>query len=211
MGVSMTVCIFAVAWAVWQRAQNLQRVIYAEHMEDVAITIDGTEYRFRDIAFYLAHQEMVVDKQARVYDMDHPNKYWNVHTNGKFVRVEARDQAMNMAVHDEIFYQIATEEKLELTEEEIAYMKNQKNDFWDDLEEEGRQRLGVTEDEIEQRFWRMALAEKAQKIMAAGQNAEEGAYGMNGALYEELLKTHSVKINERLWKRLNFGNIILSY
>ena len=37
------------------RAKRMQKVEYADHMEDVAVTVDGEPYTFRDIAFYLAY------------------------------------------------------------------------------------------------------------------------------------------------------------
>ena len=78
-----------------------QNIVYNEHLEDVAVTVNGKELTLRDMAFYVAYEEMNVEKQALVYDSDNPNKYWNIHTNGEFVRVTARKAAMSMAIHDE--------------------------------------------------------------------------------------------------------------
>ncbi len=75
-----------------------QNIVYNEHLEDVAVTVNGKELTLRDMAFYVAYEEMNVEKQALVYDSDNPNKYWNIHTNGEFVRVAARKAAMSMAI-----------------------------------------------------------------------------------------------------------------
>ena len=63
-----------------------QNIVYNEHLEDVAVNVNGKELTLRDMAFYVAYEEMNVEKQALVYDSDNPNKYWNIHTNGEFVR-----------------------------------------------------------------------------------------------------------------------------
>ena len=110
-----------------------QNIVYNEHLEDVAVNVNGKELTLRDMAFYVAYEEMNVEKQALVYDSDNPNKYWNIHTNGEFVRVTARKAAMSMAIHDEIFYEMAKKESITLTDDEKAALKNSEKDFWYDL------------------------------------------------------------------------------
>lgn len=207
--VAMILSVVVVLSAAWYRGKQLQKISYDEHMDDVAVTVDGREYPFRELAFYLAHQEMETEEQAKVYDLKNPHKYWNLHTNGSFVKIKARDFAMDMAVHDVIFYEMALEDGIELTTEEYDYMENQKMDFWNDIEEEGQKRLGISESEMETAFERMALAQKEQQFLADFKGVDYREYDVNGELYQELLKEHSYEVNENLWERLNFGKIIL--
>ena len=83
------------------------------------------EITLREFALYVAHQEMEVQKQANVYDPQDTRKYWNVHTDGVYISHAARNEAMSMAIHDEVFYQIAIELQLQLSEAEkkILYHK----------------------------------------------------------------------------------------
>lgn len=201
--------VIAVGAAALHRAKETQKIIYVEHLDERAVTIDGKERRFRDLAFYLAYQEMTIEEQARAYDLKQAGKYWNMHANGIFIRVEARDMAVKMAVHDEIFYRMALERQIELSQEETDYMENRKADFWSDLEEDGQARLGVSLEEISEVFERMALAQKMQQVFADEKGVDCREYNVNGELYEELLQEHTYEINEKLWKRLNFGKIIL--
>ncbi len=205
----MLVLVAAVAISSWVRAHRIGKISYLEHLEDTAVTIDGTEYKFRDLAFYLAHQEMVIQEQARIYDFKHTSKYWNVHANGSFVRLEGRDQAMEMAVHDVIFYRMALEHEIRLTPQETEYMENQKMDFWNDLEEEGQARLGVSKEEIDEVFYHMALAQKQQEILADEEGVDYREYNADGSAYQKLLEEHTYEINESLWERLNFGKIVV--
>lgn len=191
------------------RAKRMQKVEYADHMEDVAVTVDGESYTFRDIAFYLAYKEQTTQKQAKVYDLEHTNEFWNLHTNGSFIRIEAKDTAMDMAVHDVIFYRMAEEEELSLSEDEKQYVENKADDFWNDLEEEGQKRLGVSKGEIDDTFIHMGLAQKAQQLLADTNGVDYREYNVEGSMYQDVLDEHTYKINEKLWKRLDFGNIIL--
>lgn len=206
----MLTLMVAVGASSWVRARSVGKISYLEHLEDTVVTIDGTDYPLRDLAFYLAYQEMTTQEQARIYDLEQTNKYWNVHANGSFLRLEARDQAMEMAVHDVIFYQMARDEDVSLTPEEAEYVENMQKDFWSDLEEEGQARLGVSEDEISEAFLHMGLAQKQQKALAGKEGVDYREYNVNGSAYQELLKEHTYEIRENLWERLNFGKIILN-
>lgn len=206
--VAMFILLLAVGISAWYRAKSIEKISYLEHIDDTAVTVDGVKYKFRDLAVYLARQEYAVEEQAKAYDYENTNLYWNLHTNGSFIRVEARNLAMDMAVHDIIFYHMALEEKYELTAEETSYMENQKIDFWNDIEE-GRERLGVSEEEVDETFRKMALAQKRQQILAEEMGVDKEAYDIKGDMYQELLEEHTYQINETLWKRLNFGNITI--
>ena len=206
----MFLLVIAVGVSAVQRAKEMQKIDYLEYLDEWAVAIDEKEYAFRDLAFYLAYQEMTTEKQAEVYDLKQPVKYWNIHTNGVFVRAEAKKMAMEMAVHDEIFYQMADKNQIELNQKETEYMENQKLDFWNDLEEEGQTRLGVSFEEISDTFEHMALAQKMPQTLADTEGVDYREYNVDGDMYQELLKEHTFKINESLWKRLNFGKIIVS-
>lgn len=205
---AMLVLFFAVGISAWYRAKKIEKISFLEHLDDTAVTVDGMDYQFRDLAVYLARQEYIVEEQAKVYDYEKMHLYWNLHANGIFIRVEARDLAMDMAVHDIIFYNMALEEGYELTKDEISYMENQIMDFWYDLEE-GKERLGISEKEAEETFLRIALAQKRQYILAEEMGVDKEEYDVSGSMYQELLKEHTCQINETLWKRLNFGNITI--
>ncbi len=205
----MAVLLGAVAIATWGRARQTNRISYTKHLDDRAVVVDGTEYTFRDLAVYLAYQEQEIAAQAKVYDLEHSEKYWNAHTNGQFIRVAGKNAAMDMAIHDIIFYEMAKQAGTSLSEQERDFVRNQKLDLWNDLEEEGQARLGVSEAEIGALFERMALAQKQQQIYADAQGVDLREYNMNGSRYAELLKEHTYEVNEKLWKRLNFGNITI--
>ena len=183
--------------------QALEEAGQAENERSVRETIR------RENPDYLAYQEQEIAAQAKVYDLEHSEKYWNAHTNGQFIRVAGKYAAMDMAVHDIIFYEMAKQAGTSLSEQERDFVRNQKLDLWNDLEEEGQARLGVSEAEIGALFERMALAQKQQQIYADAQGVDLREYNMNGSRYAELLKEHTYEVNEKLWKRLNFGNITI--
>lgn len=188
-----------------------EALIYAEALDVVAVTVDGVELTLRDIAVYVAYQEKTVQKDAVVYDAENPSKYWNTYTNQYFVRSVAEKAVRNMAVHDEIFYQMAVAEGMELDEREEAYLANEQIDFLMDLSKEQMERLGVTEEEIVNSLRKIALANKYQSILSQEEGLYYEDYDYTGVVYELILEKHDVEIKESVWDRISVGNITVNY
>lgn len=186
-----------------------QTVIWKDNLDKKALELDGKDYVLRDLAFYVAYEERVIYEQALVYDPKNPDAYWNTHMNGNFVRVRARQEIMNQAVHDFIFLELAREMDMELSEDEIEYAKARLDDFWMDLGETGQQGICVSREELEEDILCMALAQKCQKLQAAMAGVPPEDYDIDGAAYEKLLAQHSYKIRDRIWDGINIGHITL--
>ncbi len=189
-----------------------QDIVYREHLDDVAAVVNGNELTFRDLAFYVAYEEQQVEKQAVIYDPDKPNKYWNVHTNGEFIRVTARKNAMSMAIHDEIFYEMAVKESITLSDDEKKSLENSQKDFWSDLlDVDGAAKLGVTQEEINATMEKAAIAQKYQEIYAQLNNADTSDYDFSSGRYKELLEENKYQIKEKMWNRVGMGNVTLDH
>ncbi len=189
-----------------------QDIVYREHLDDVAAVVNGNELTFRDLAFYVAYEEQQVEKQAVIYDPDKPNKYWNIHTNGEFIRVTARKNAMSMAIHDEIFYEMAVKESVTLSDDEKKSLENSQKDFWSDLlDVDGAAKLGVTQEEINAAMEKAAIAQKYQDIYAQLNNADTSDYDFSSDRYKELLEENKYQIKEKMWNRVGMGNVTLDH
>ena len=113
---------------------NRNKIDYANSLDNIAATVNGQKLTLEDLAFYVVYEEHEVENEAQVYNPENTNKYWNMHIDGEFIRIAARDSAMQMAIHDEIFYHMALDEGIELTDEEKENAANTQEDFWNDLE-----------------------------------------------------------------------------
>ena len=188
---------------------RVKTIDFKEHLDETVLELDGEKYPLRELAFYVAYEEQLIQQQALAYDATNPNAYWNTHINGHFMRVYARNEAMNMLIHDLIFYEMALELDMELDQDEIDYATGRSEDFWMDLGETGQVRLGVTKEELTEDLLRMALAQKYQQLYAAMQNVPEEDYDAGGAAYETLLEAHTYKIRDRLWEGVSMGHVTL--
>ena len=205
--ITVILCVLVVALGLFSRWKNrqLDPIDYKNSLEKTAFEINGTSLTLRDMAFYVTYEEAEVAKQAIEYDEEDPKHYWNTRLNGTYVRVAARNAAIQMAIHDELFYQMAMQEGIELTDEEEKSYRMTEQDFWGDMVDAEKDiRLGVTEQKI-------ALAQKYQEIYAALQNDEKDDYNFSEDAYKQLLEKQKYKINEKVWKRVSFGTITLDY
>lgn len=190
--------------------RSRQDLVYAEALSEVAVTIGERELTLYDMAFYVAYQEKEVQKDAVIYNPEKPHKYWNAHTNGQFVRVVAEQAVVDMAVHDEIFYQLACVDELVLDEREEAYLANEFYDFCSDVTAEQLAELGVTVEDIEVAMRKIALANKYQSILSQIENVEYTEYDYTGSAYAELIGQYDVIVNEDVWDRISVGNITVN-
>lgn len=192
-----------------QSGKKKEYLVYSESLDETVLTIDGEVYTLEDIAFYVAYEEKSVQEKAIIYNPEKPNQYWNIHTNGEFVKVAAKQAVLDMAVHDELFYKQALAEGITMTEEELRYAENEMYDFCSDIEEEQYEALGVDESVLRKSMEKVAYANKYQQLLAAENNSDYEAYNFDGELYLQWLKAHEIKENEAVWDRIRFGNITL--
>ena len=185
------------------------KIVYREYLSEDILTVDGEKLQLGDLAMYIAYEELKVEDEAAAYDYYDTNKYWNLHTSGRFVKEVAKTHVIEMAVHDEIFYRQAMAEKLTLDEKEEEQLRSRQEDFWTDMTEEQQERLGVDKAEMDRQLEKAALAQKYQNQIAAENNSDFDSAGAEP--YEQILKEHKYKLNEKLWDRVDFGNIILNH
>ncbi len=204
----LIMCICSLALSGCSTARQ-QTIIFADHLTDVAVTIDDKEYTLEDMAFYVSYLEDIVQDAAYVYNPEDTNAFWNLHMNKNFLRVMTRDEAMNMAIHDFIYLEKAKTLDMELSEDETAYADSRMDDFWMDLPESAHEKLGVDHEVIRQQVRNLALSQKAQELEAQMANIEYEDLNMSGYSYKKELEKHKVKINRSIWDGLSFGRVTL--
>ncbi len=192
--------------------KSREEIIYPESLDLVAATVEGEEITLRDFAIYVAHQEMEVQKQAEVYNPDNTHQYWNVHTDRGFISQVARDEAMTMAIHDELFYQLSKEYDLSLSEEERKILNNKAEDFWYDLTDDDKHlRLGITKEEAYASMEKIAIAQKGQSIYAGMNGVKYEDYNFSEEVFLEFLENYNYTVDDSVLGRIDFGDVTLTH
>ena len=192
--------------------RNREDIIYPESLDVVVATVEEEDITLREFALYVAFQEAEVQKQAEVYEPDDTRKYWNIHTDGVFISQAARNEAMSMAIHDEIFYQMSVELGLSLNDEERQILQNDVDDFWYDLTDEKKEKkLGITKDDIYLAMEKIAYAQKAQAICAGMDGVDYSDYDYYEEVFQDFLGDYKYQVNDKVLERLDFGDITLNH
>lgn len=187
-----------------------EEIVYHESLDKVVATVQGQDITLRDFAVYVAHQEAAVQDQAYAYDMDNTRKYWNMRTDMGFVSQVARNEAMSMAIHDELFYQLFKELDMDFSEEELSAIQSQTEDFWADLVDEGKDtRLGISKDDVYHTMYKIACAQKAQMIYAGIQAVDYEDLDYAETAFLDFLSDYEYEVNDNVLNRLDFGDITL--
>lgn len=205
------VFVFAVVIFVANEARlNREEIVYYKALDTVVATVQSEEFTLRDFAVYVAHQEAEVQDQALAYDMNDTRKYWNVRTDIGFISQVARNEAMSMAIHDTLFYQLYQELNMELSEEELSLIQNNADDFWMDLvDEEKDVKLGIDHKDVYNTMYKIACAEKAQMIYAGILAVEYSDLDYASEEFLDFLSDYEYEVDDSVLNRLSFGNITL--
>ena len=190
---------------------NKQYLNFTETLEETVFTVDGEAVTLKDMAFYIAYEEQQVEEDAYIYNPDDTSEYWKIYSNGTFIGKAAKQSALDMAIHDKIFYDMACADGMELDEKEKERLANSQYDFWSDLGEQEREWLGVSQEILNESLRKLALAEKCQSIYAQMNNDSVEDYSFEAEKYKKLLETHEVVVEEDIWQYIHFGHITVHH
>ncbi len=185
---------------------------YLQNLEEVAVYVDEEAITLGDMGFYVLRQEQLIEEKAAIYNPDSTKDFWNIHVNGIFIQAQAKKAALEMAIHDRVFYKEAVKEGIVLTSEEKQQLENRRTDFWSDLFDEQKERLPGTYESINATIKEIALAEKYQWQLMEKMNTTHAGLGYDGYDFKKILKEeHKVRVNHIIWDRVVFGDITLTH
>lgn len=187
-------------------------LLYPQSLDQVAAEVDGQELTLKDMAFYIAYDEMVVEEQAEIYNPEDTARYWNLKADGTYIRQLSKQNVMEKAIHDEIFYAMAVSDGMELTEEDEIKISEVQDLFWDNIMYGDKlERLGVTEDELNQSIRKIGLAQKYQSVYAGVHQIAMEDLEVGGSGYEVMCQEHRYRVHDDVWDRVNYGDITLTH
>lgn len=193
---------------------NRSRIVYTEHLSDVAVTVDGEDITLEDLSFYVLYEEQRVEEQARIYNPESPKDYWNIHTNGYFLQGQAKGAVIGMAIHDRILYRMALEDAKStiMTADDKQMLENARTDFWTSLYDEQLEKLPTDYETINRVIGQIAVAQRYQKKLADTMGVTYSSLNWNGYEYEKILEEeHKVKYHDKVWDRVFLGDITLTH
>ncbi|MCR5354738.1 MAG: hypothetical protein K6E43_04055 [Lachnospiraceae bacterium] len=203
--------IGVVAIAAYYQWNSRQKINFEDHVLDTAFVLNGEEVTFGEMTLYIVYEERVVEEEAEIYNPDNTRDYWNAHANGQFIRVAAKEAAMNMAIHTKLLCQMAEADGVTLDAEDEKLYRSAVSDFWMDMLDQQRDNLPVSEEYIYQELRNVALADKYQQKLVEENRATTASYNWDGLYYKKLLEEQDLKINNKIWDRISIGDITLTH
>ena len=190
--------------------KNREDLVYAESLDLVVAVVEDKELTLKDFAVYVAHQEAQVQELAILYDPENTRAYWNVHTDGTYISHAARNEAMSMAIHDELFYQLSQDLEITFSDEERKLLQNDVDDFWNDLvDEEKEKRLGITKEDVYDTMLKIACAEKCQMIYAKMHGLDYNDFDFYEEEFLKFLEEYEYEVYDSVLSRIDFGDVTL--
>lgn len=210
----VAMCLFSLMLAVFSgcRASRGGTIVVKEHLSDVVLTINDTEFTLEDIGYYIANGEASVEAQAKIYSPDNTYAYWQKHTNGVFIKLQAKDNVIDNFTRDIILSMAAKDNGMSLSEEELTYCKTSAKQLFDGLNDFQKEEAGITVENLTKAVENAYLAQlyvnsKLENDNSEGYTAEDWA--LNGVCYKGLLSKYEVKVNEDVWEKVDLGKVTI--
>lgn len=188
-----------------------KEVLPADNKEEVILTIDDREITLGDLAYYIYSVEQLVQQQAYVYDKDDPTLYWKLYTNGKFLKLLAKDMCLERAERDFILAAEADNKGIKLSEEQTEGARDFAEETFSDIDSTIINRLGLTQDMLTETILRAQLAEYYAKTIVEEESLAEDDLKVGGSYYNALKDKHNIEVKEDEWEEVEFGKITVNF
>lgn len=188
-----------------------KEVLPADNKEEVILTIDDREVTLGDLAYYIYSVEQLVQQQAYVYDKDDPTLYWKLYTNGKFLKLLAKDMCLERAERDFILAAEADNKGIKLSEEQTEGARDFAEETFSDIDSTIINRLGLTQGMLTETILRAQLAEYYAKTIVEEESLAEDDLKVGGSYYNALKDKHNIEVKEDEWEEVEFGKITVNF
>ncbi|WP_455716725.1 peptidylprolyl isomerase [Anaerosporobacter sp.] len=129
--------------------------------DDVALTVDGENITMENMLYYIYSYESQIDYMDQMYKYYFNTGYWDMEVEeGKTIRQDAKDQAMDTAIHYEVLYREALKKDYSLTEDEIKTIEENSASIIQQMTKEQLALTGFTEEAITETQKKWAITDK---------------------------------------------------
>ena len=193
--------------------------------DTVIITMehDGeiTEVDFKDLIYYIRKLELDGEKRALAYDPENSTRYWNLYLdddNGKtgYVSDIAAATVTDSCIRDVIFADLADKEGFEADPDSVSDAAYDAGELYDDIPEDIKIKLGITEDMINASIQRELLAHLYVLKLAEDDVINNRAsssvqaveqYDIGGEYYRRVMKEYVITVNTEAWEEYNLYSL----
>ncbi len=179
-----------------------------KNLDTKTVTVDDKDIDFKTMLYYIITIENSASTQANLYS-DNPKDYWNIHVNGEFMSVLAKKKALNQAVYDEIYFNLAIENNISLTNDEYALLQSKARDFYNDMSDYQKELSEFDYNYVFNCISKSAMAEKYNDYIGYTYGYSNEQLGVEGSYYQDILSSHSYSVNNDIWDKISMGRVTL--
>lgn len=189
-----------------------KEILPADNKDDVILIIDNTtEVTLGDLTYYIYSVEQLVQQQAYVYDKEDPTLYWKLYTNGRFLKLFAKDMCLERAERDFILAAEAESKGIKLSDKQAEDAIEFAKETFSDIDRDIVARLGLTQDMLTETILRAQLAEFFQQTVVEAESLTEDDLNIGGNYYNALKDKHTIEVKEEIWDKVEFGSITVNF
>ena len=161
----------------------------------------------REFGYYVYQIEGYTQEQALVYNPDNPAEWWNTHfssgPDSQFVCDYAKDVAVNLCIADEIFYEEAKKQGLELNEDGDEKVKTDTQEMINKADLDIRKKLADSQISVNDETMNQIKANIAQIAQTTENLKVENAIASLQLQWDRASFDDRVKLVQAQWKAAN--------
>ncbi|MGN0169711.1 MAG: hypothetical protein ACI39H_02995 [Lachnospiraceae bacterium] len=191
------------------------RFSYETSLEKTVIQTSEENIPLKALSYYFMIEEESVNEVALTYDAEDPKAYWGLYVNNSFVCDEAMDTALDYFLRDHLYYNLAMQEGMSLTQEEWDEIYLKAEDIIEGMTKKQRS-LRMTKEDIQQALAENQLADDYVLNKAGEQDLKmteevlSAYYGINSHFFKELKEEKQVVVNEKLLENIKMGSLTIN-
>ncbi len=197
---------------------------FKKHVNETAITVDGKNISLKETFYYIKDVEDNINAMAVKYNKDDPNEFWNTHyrigadQDSVFIRDYAKSTAIDECVYDYVMEKEAVNNGVFLTKEEEETQEDNAKSYYDSIDADIVNKMGITLDIVTDSFKRRTLVQKyvqlaVKDIQDSGYSGDDTMQQLSysGEYYKQnILSNYTVSRNDTMWDSITFGTITSS-
>lgn len=204
-----TICLLLCLATVFSITGCKEKFNILKHLDETVVTVDTNDLLMSDMMYYIMVMENTVEGQALIYNSSDPKSYWNIHVNGVFMSVYAKEQVLNQAVYEEIMYNLALKDNISLTAADLKTISSTAGDKYDDMTNYQRKATNLNYDNIVNAVTKSAMVDKYNQHLIDSGVISDSDSGIDGNYYLGLKDSHNIETNDALWEKVNLGDITI--
>ncbi|MBP9997207.1 MAG: hypothetical protein KBT19_08110 [Lachnospiraceae bacterium] len=211
----LALAIIASCYVTSERKKASKNYTYSEHLDETVMTINGTDITLKEMSYYIARSEEIIQDMAVKYNPADPMDFWKTHfsagTDSQFTDAYAKSQAEEMCIYCMIMDNEANQNGLALSEDDKQLAADEAEQMFGQLSKGALDNTRLDLETICKLKEKEQVARNYVLLLADTKNISADELDYHGDYYLNTIRpAYDVQINGAVWNPVKLGKITVN-